>query len=37
MNAGSTFVPGPGWVAPFAVMLLAIAILPLLVPAFWTF
>ena len=35
MNAGSAFVPGPGWVAPFAVMLLAIAILPLLVPAFW--
>ena len=35
MNAGSAFVPGPGWVAPFAVMLLAIAILPLLAPAFW--
>jgi len=35
MNAGSAFVPGPGWILPFAAMLLAIAILPLLVPAFW--
>ena len=35
MNAGSAFVPGPGWVTPFAVLLLAIAILPVLAPAFW--
>lgn len=35
MNAGSPFVPGPGWILPFAAMLLAVAVLPLLVPAFW--
>ena len=35
MNAGSAFVPGPGWILPFAAMLLAVAVLPLLVPAFW--
>ena len=35
MNAGTVFVPGPGWIAPFAAMLVAIAILPLFAPAFW--
>ena len=35
MDAGVAFVPGPAWIAPFAAMLLAIAILPLLAPAFW--
>jgi Na+/H+ antiporter NhaD/arsenite permease-like protein len=35
VNAGTVFVPGPGWIAPFAAMLLAIAILPLFAPAFW--
>jgi Na+/H+ antiporter NhaD/arsenite permease-like protein len=35
MNASAMFVPGPGWIAPFAAMLLAIAILPLFAPAFW--
>jgi Na+/H+ antiporter NhaD/arsenite permease-like protein len=35
MNAVSAFVPGPGWLAPFAAMLLAIAVLPLFAPAFW--
>jgi len=29
------FVPAVGWVAPFAMMLLAIAVLPLAVPRFW--
>ena len=35
MNDLSAFVPGPGWILPFAAMLLAIAILPLLASAFW--
>jgi Na+/H+ antiporter NhaD/arsenite permease-like protein len=35
LDASSVFVPGPAWIAPFAAMLLAIAILPLLAPAFW--
>jgi Na+/H+ antiporter NhaD/arsenite permease-like protein len=35
MDEGVAFVPGPAWIAPFAAMLLAIAILPLLTPAFW--
>jgi Na+/H+ antiporter NhaD/arsenite permease-like protein len=35
MDAGVAFVPGPAWIAPFAAMLLAIAILPLVAPAFW--
>jgi Na+/H+ antiporter NhaD/arsenite permease-like protein len=30
-----SFVPGVWWIAPFAAMLLAIAILPLAAPAFW--
>ena len=29
------FVPGLGWTAPFAVFLLAIAVLPLVAPLFW--
>jgi Na+/H+ antiporter NhaD/arsenite permease-like protein len=29
------FVPALGWIAPFALMLLAIAVLPLAVPRFW--
>jgi Na+/H+ antiporter NhaD/arsenite permease-like protein len=35
MNEGAAFVPGPGWIAPFGAMLLAIAILPLAAPVFW--
>jgi len=35
MNEGAVFVPGPGWIAPFGAMLLAIAILPLAAPVFW--
>jgi Na+/H+ antiporter NhaD/arsenite permease-like protein len=35
MDASAVFVPGPAWIAPFATMLLAIALLPLLAPAFW--
>jgi Na+/H+ antiporter NhaD/arsenite permease-like protein len=35
MDAGVVFVPGAAWIAPFASLLVAIAILPLLVPAFW--
>jgi Na+/H+ antiporter NhaD/arsenite permease-like protein len=35
MDASTVFVPGPAWIAPFATMLLAIALLPLLAPAFW--
>ena len=35
MDANAVFVPGPGWITPFATMLLAIALLPLLAPAFW--
>jgi Na+/H+ antiporter NhaD/arsenite permease-like protein len=35
MDASAVFVPGPGWITPFATMLLAIALLPLLAPAFW--
>jgi Na+/H+ antiporter NhaD/arsenite permease-like protein len=33
--AENGFVPALGWTAPFATMLLAIAVLPLAVPAFW--
>jgi Na+/H+ antiporter NhaD/arsenite permease-like protein len=29
------FTPAPGWIAPFALMLLAIAVLPLWAPQFW--
>jgi Na+/H+ antiporter NhaD/arsenite permease-like protein len=29
------FIPAPGWVAPFALLLLSIAVLPLAAPAFW--
>ena len=29
------FVPAPGWVLPFAVLLLGIAVLPLGAPRFW--
>jgi Na+/H+ antiporter NhaD/arsenite permease-like protein len=29
------FVPAPAWIAPFALMLLSIAVLPLWAPAFW--
>ena len=35
MDASAVFVPGLAWIAPFATMLLAIALLPLLAPAFW--
>lgn len=31
----SSFVPALAWVAPFAVLLLAVAVLPLTAPAFW--
>ena len=31
----SPFVPALGWIAPFALMLLAIAVLPLAAPRFW--
>ena len=31
----TTFVPALGWIAPFAMMLVAIAALPLAAPAFW--
>ncbi len=31
----TSFVPPAGWVAPFAIMLLAIAVLPLAAPGFW--
>lgn len=31
----SSFVPAPGWVAPFVTMLLSIAVLPLAAPRFW--
>ena len=29
------FVPAPGWIAPFALLLLSIAVLPLAAPVFW--
>jgi Na+/H+ antiporter NhaD/arsenite permease-like protein len=35
MDASAVFVPGPAWVTPFAAMLIAIALLPLLAPALW--
>src|SRR5262245_14787994 len=35
MTEHATFVPAPGWVIPFAAMLLAIAVLPLLAPRLW--
>jgi len=35
MDAGVAFVPGAAWIAPFAALLVAIAILPLVAPAFW--
>jgi Na+/H+ antiporter NhaD/arsenite permease-like protein len=31
----TTFVPALGWVAPFAILLLTIAVLPLVAPHFW--
>ena len=31
----SSFVPSLAWVAPFACLLLGIAIIPLAAPAFW--
>src|SRR5262245_31998666 len=31
-----TFVPAVGWIGPFAAMLLAIALLPLAAPGFWS-
>src|SRR5438045_328048 len=31
----TTFVPASGWVLPFAIMLLSIAVLPLAAPRFW--
>jgi Na+/H+ antiporter NhaD/arsenite permease-like protein len=33
--AGHAFVPALGWMAPFAALLLAIAVLPLAAPGFW--
>jgi Na+/H+ antiporter NhaD/arsenite permease-like protein len=35
LDASAVFVPGPAWIAPFATMLLAIALFPLLAPGFW--
>jgi Na+/H+ antiporter NhaD/arsenite permease-like protein len=35
MNPDPAFLPGPAWILPFTAMLLAMAVLPLLVPAFW--
>lgn len=35
MNEPS-FVPAAGWIAPFAALLLALALLPLAAPAFWS-
>src|SRR5438874_1088751 len=31
----TSFVPASGWVAPFAIMLLSMAVLPLAAPRFW--
>ena len=35
MHEASAFVPAAGWALPFALMLLAIALLPLAAPHFW--
>ena len=35
LSSHPTFVPAIGWVAPFVVMLLSIALLPLFVPKWW--
>jgi Na+/H+ antiporter NhaD/arsenite permease-like protein len=35
MPASHAFVPAPVWAAPFVLLLLAIAVLPLLAPRFW--
>jgi Na+/H+ antiporter NhaD/arsenite permease-like protein len=34
-GARVSFIPSPGWIAPFALLLLSIAVLPLAAPAFW--
>ena len=36
MPEQTTFLPSVGWIAPFATMLLAIAVLPVAVPSFWS-